>query len=41
MMVEQTAWTQKLGEAFVAQESDVIAAVQKLRSKAYAAGNLK
>lgn len=41
MMVEQTAWTQKLGEAFMAQESDVIAAVQKLRSKAYAAGNLK
>ena len=41
MMVEQTAWTQKLGEAFTAQESDVIAAVQKLRSKAYAAGNLK
>ncbi|MGO9018411.1 MAG: DUF3300 domain-containing protein [Syntrophobacteraceae bacterium] len=41
MMVEQTAWTQKLGEAFMAQESDVIAAVQNLRSKAYAAGNLK
>ncbi len=41
MMVEQTAWTQKLGEAFVAQESDVIASVQRLRSKAYAAGNLK
>ena len=41
MMVEQTAWTQKLGEAFTAQESDVIAAVQKLRSQAYAAGNLK
>ncbi len=41
MMVEQTAWTQKLGEAFVAQESDVTASVQRLRSKAYAAGNLK
>ena len=41
MMVEQTAWTQKLGEAFMAQESDVIASVQRLRSKAYAAGNLK
>jgi hypothetical protein len=41
MMVEQTAWTQQLGEAFVAQESDVIAGVQKLRSKAHAAGNLK
>ena len=41
MMVEQTAWTQKLGEAFMAQESDVMASVQRLRSKAYAAGNLK
>ena len=41
MMVEQSAWTQKLGEAFMAQESDVIASVQRLRSKAYAAGNLK
>ena len=41
MMAAQTAWTKNLGEAFTAQESDVIAAVQKLRSKAYAAGNLK
>jgi hypothetical protein len=41
MMVEQTAWTQQLNEAFTAQESVVIASVQKLRSKAYAAGNLK
>ena len=41
MMVKHTAWTQKLGEAFVAQESDVIASVQRLRSKAYAAGNLE
>ncbi len=41
MMVKHAAWTQKLGEAFVAQQSDVIASVQRLRSKAYAAGNLK
>ena len=41
MMAEQSAWTQKLGEAFMAQESDVMASVQRLRSKAYAAGNLK
>ncbi len=41
MMVEQAGWTQKLGEAFMAQESDVTASVQRLRSKAYAAGNLK
>ncbi len=41
MMAGQMAWTRNLGEAFTARESDVIAAVQKLRSKAYAAGNLK
>jgi hypothetical protein len=41
MMAAQKAWTNNLGEAFTAQESEVIAAVQKLRSKAYAAGNLK
>ncbi|MDR3553479.1 MAG: DUF3300 domain-containing protein [Syntrophobacteraceae bacterium] len=41
MMAARTAWTKNLGDAFTAQESDVIAAVQKLRSKAYAAGNLK
>ena len=41
MMADQPDWTQKLGEAFVAQQADVMASVQKLRSKAYAAGNLK
>ena len=41
MMAEQAAWTQRLGEAFVAQQADVMDAVQKLRAKAYAAGNLK
>ena len=41
MMAEQSAWTQRMGEAFVAQEADVMASIQRLRSKAYAAGNLK
>ena len=41
MMAEQSAWTQKLGQVFMAQESDVMASIQRLRSKAHAAGNLK
>jgi len=41
MMVEQTAWTQKLGEAFMAQESDVIAAFRNCARKHTLAGNLK
>ncbi len=41
MMADQWEWMQKLGQAFTAQESDVMASVQRLRSKAYAAGNLK
>jgi hypothetical protein len=35
MMSERLDWTQKLGEAFLAQEQDVMAAVQRMRSKAY------
>src|SRR3954470_23556081 len=35
MMSEQLDWTQKLGEAFLAQQQDVMDAVQRLRSKAY------
>ncbi len=34
-------WTWRLGEAVVAQQSDVIAAVETFRDRAYAAGNLK
>ena len=41
MMAKETAWTQRLGEAFLAQQADVMDAVQKLRQKAEAAGNLK
>src|ERR1700687_1093264 len=35
MMSERLDWTQKLGEAFLAQEQDVMAAVQRRRSRAY------
>jgi len=34
-------WTWQLGEAVVAQETDVIAAVRDFRDRAYAAGNLQ
>lgn len=41
MMSEKLDWTQKLGDAFLAQQKDVMAAVQVLRKKAAEAGNLK
>jgi hypothetical protein len=41
MMAKESAWTQRLGEAFLAQQADVMDSVQRLRQKAYAAGNLK
>jgi hypothetical protein len=41
MMNERLDWTQRLGDAFLAQENDVMAAVQTLRGKARAEGNLK
>ena len=34
-------WTWRLGEAVVAQQADVIDAVETFRDRAYAAGNLK
>jgi hypothetical protein len=34
-------WTQRLGEAFLAQQSDVMDAVQRLRHRAEASGTLK
>jgi hypothetical protein len=40
MMDEQLEWTKKLGDAFLAQQSDCMDAVQRLRQKAYAQGNL-
>ena len=41
MMNEKLDWMQKLGDAFLAQQKDLMAAVQRLRAKAHAAGNLK
>jgi hypothetical protein len=41
MMSDKLDWTQLLGDAFLAQQQDVLAAVQKLRAEAQAAGNLQ
>ncbi|MCP3419037.1 DUF3300 domain-containing protein [Bradyrhizobium brasilense] len=41
MMNDKLDWTQQLGDAFLAQEQDVMSAVQTLRQRAEAAGNLK
>ncbi len=41
MMNDKLDWTQKLGDAFLAQEKEVMDSVQRLRAKAYDAGNLK
>jgi hypothetical protein len=41
MMNEKLDWTQKLGDAVLAQRKDVMDAVQRLRVKAKDAGNLK
>jgi hypothetical protein len=40
-MNDKLDWTQKLGDAFLAQQKDVFAAVQRLRARAKDAGNLK
>ena len=41
MMSDEISWTQQLGDAFLAQQEDVLAAIQTLRAQADAAGNLK
>ena len=41
MMNDQIKWTQNLGDAFLAQQTEVLDAVQRLRARADAAGNLK
>jgi hypothetical protein len=41
MMNEKLDWTQKLGDAFLAQQKDVMDGIQTLRKKAEDAGNLK
>ncbi|MCD8504238.1 MAG: DUF3300 domain-containing protein [Burkholderiaceae bacterium] len=41
MMGSQLSWTQQLGNAVLAQQKDVMAAIQDLRKKAQASGALK
>jgi hypothetical protein len=41
MLGQDTAWVQKLGDAFLAQPDDVMKVAQDLRRKAQAAGNLE
>lgn len=41
MMNDKIEWTQQLGDAFLGRQSDLLAAVQTLRARADAAGNLK
>src|SRR5271169_8007 len=41
MMDEKLDWTERLGDAFLAQETQVMGTVQNLRQRAYAAGNLR
>jgi hypothetical protein len=41
MMNEQLEWTEKLGNAFLAQQKEVMASVQRLRQRAEESGNLK
>lgn len=40
LLTEDVEWTSSLGDAFLAQEADVMAAVQRLRSRARTAGKL-
>jgi hypothetical protein len=41
MMSDQLEWTQRLGDAMLAQQSDVMEAVQRLRARAQANGKLQ
>jgi hypothetical protein len=41
LLNEDLDWTWRLGEAVVAQQPDVVGAVESFRDRAYAAGNLK
>lgn len=40
-MDEDIEWTQRLGDAFLVQEDQVVDSIQQLRARAYAQGNLK
>ncbi|MBV8777179.1 MAG: DUF3300 domain-containing protein, partial [Alphaproteobacteria bacterium] len=41
LLTDKIEWTEQLGNAFLAQQGDVMTAVQHLRHQAMAAGNLK
>jgi len=41
MMSENVEWTRDLGDAFLSQQSDLLDAVQRMRQKARASGNLQ
>jgi hypothetical protein len=41
LLNEDIDWTWRLGEAVIAQQEDLIAAIESFRDRAYAAGNLK
>ncbi|HZH85176.1 MAG TPA: DUF3300 domain-containing protein, partial [Phototrophicaceae bacterium] len=41
MMSEKLDWTQRLGDAFLAQQAEVMSSVQRLRREAQSAGTLK
>ncbi len=41
LMADKLEWTEQLGDAFLAQQADVMATVQRLRHEAQVAGNLK
>ena len=41
LLNEDLDWTWRLGEAVVAQQEDIVAAVEDFRNRAYAAGNLE
>ncbi|MEM5787364.1 MAG: DUF3300 domain-containing protein [Syntrophobacteraceae bacterium] len=41
MMSDKMEWTQRMGDAFMTQQSDVMETIQSLRHKAHAQGNLK
>lgn len=41
MMSDKLDWMQKLGDAFLGQQKDTMDAIQRLRAKAQAAGNLQ
>ncbi|HEY2647369.1 MAG TPA: DUF3300 domain-containing protein, partial [Candidatus Acidoferrales bacterium] len=40
-LAKNLAWTSALGEASATQQQDVMVSIQRMRAKAYAAGNLK